>query len=51
VHRDRLDAQFAAGALYAQRDLTAVRYEDFFEHGKLCARRLEKTRPGGSMLN
>src|SRR5690606_9576347 len=32
VHHHRLDAQFAAGALYAQGDLAAIGNEDFFKH-------------------
>jgi hypothetical protein len=32
MDRDRRDAELPAGALYAQRNLAAVRNEDFFEH-------------------
>jgi hypothetical protein len=35
VDCDRLDAQLAAGALDAQGNLTAVGYEDLFEHLEL----------------
>src|ERR1700689_4752823 len=35
VNGHRLDAQFAAGAQYAQGDLAAVRDDDFFDHLKL----------------
>jgi hypothetical protein len=30
VHRDRLDAKAVARAQHAQRDLTAIGYDDFF---------------------
>jgi hypothetical protein len=33
VHSHRFDAKFVAGALYTQRDFTAVCYENFFQHG------------------
>ena len=32
MHRHGLDAQLAAGALNAQRDLAAIGYEDLIEH-------------------
>ena len=35
VHGDRLDAELAAGAQDAQRDLAAVGDDDFVEHGAL----------------
>jgi len=47
VHRDRLYAQFTASPLYAQRNRTAVRYEDFFEHGDFTHADWIKTRPAG----
>jgi hypothetical protein len=36
VHRNRLDAELAAGAQDAQRDFAAVRDEDLVEHGWPC---------------
>ena len=33
VHGDRLDAELAAGADDAQRDLAAIGDQDFLEHG------------------
>ena len=37
IHRDRLDAQLAAGANHPQRDLPPVGDQDFLEHGDLSA--------------
>jgi hypothetical protein len=36
VHHHCLDAELAAGALDAQRDLSAVRDQDLFEHSWNC---------------
>jgi hypothetical protein len=32
MHRDSLDAKFAAGPLYAQRYFAAIGYDNFIEH-------------------
>ena len=42
VHSDRFDALGLAGAQDAQGDLTAVRYQDFFQHGVGSAQMMEK---------
>ena len=35
MHDDRLDAQFAAGALHPKRDLAAISDQDLLEHSRL----------------
>ncbi len=39
MNRDRADAHLAAGAMDAERDLSAVGDQDFFEHRLRCLRR------------